>query len=99
MIIAICHNETGSLSLTVLNFIHNYSFTLPGALFTNRNLIQTNKVKNLITFQTRVGASGKQVIIAIQNDTNTKNLLVKPKGVYNKHETQRQKQLSSLTSV
>ncbi len=64
MIIGICHNETGSWSLTVLNVTHNHSPTFSGPHLIHRNLAWTNEVKDLIISQTRVGASSKQVISA-----------------------------------
>lgn len=45
VIIAICHNETGLLYLTVLNVTYNHPRTLPSTYLTDQNLAYTNKVK------------------------------------------------------
>lgn len=46
-----------------------------------------------------IGTYNNQVIAAIWLNIDEKNLLVKPKNIYNKRATQKQKQLGSLTSV
>ena len=84
MVIAICHNETSLLSLTVSNITQNHLSTLLDAHLIDQNLALTNEVKDLIILQIQLTASSKELITAIQNDTKVENSLVKSKDVYYK---------------
>ncbi len=99
VIIAICHNETWSYSLTVLNITHNHIPTFPGFHFTCQNLARANKIKDPIILQSLVRVSSKQIIAPIWNDKNRKNTLVKLKDICNECEAQRQKQLDFFTLI
>lgn len=79
--------------------IHNYYPNFFGANLIHWQLALTDKVKKLIVSKTRVGATSKQVIVAIQTDTDTENLLIKQKDIYNKSTVQKQKQLGSYMLV
>ena len=98
-IIATQDNKIGSWSLAIADATHNHPPTHLGAHPIHWQLARIDKVKELIVSQTRIGASSKQVIAAIQIDTDEENPLVKPKDVYNERAAQRRKQLGLFTPV
>lgn len=51
--------------MAIADTTHNYPPTILGAHLIYQQLVYTDKVKELIISQTRVGASSKQVIITI----------------------------------
>ena len=77
----------------------NHPPTLLSTYSIYQQLARTDKVKELIIFQTRIRASSKQVIAAIQIDIDEKNPLVKPKDMYNERAAQSRKQLGLFTQV
>ena len=86
--------------MVIANTIHNYPLSLLSTCPIYQQFIYINKVKEFIVFQNCIyGAISKQVMTTIQLSTKKKNSLVRPKNVYNKHATQRQKHLCSFTPV
>ncbi len=99
MIIATRDNKIESWSLIIADATHNYLPSLLSAHPIHRQFTRTDEVKELIVSQTQIGASGKQVIAAIRLGTDEENPLIKPKDIYNKRATQRQKHLGPFTLV
>ncbi len=81
------------------NIDHNYDPKLASANLIHRKIAKTEDVLDQITNHAKTGAPQQQILTDFRFNHKSKNLLIKSRDVYNKHQQIRKRNLERLTPI